>query len=167
MTIDFIWRTLGISRPDVSRRGLRIFQEADALTVVHTPERDFYMTPDTAEAWKRMQAAAACEGVTITLISAFRSYDYQVGLIKKKLTGGRTIDEVLTFLAPPGCSEHHTGRALDLGTPGCPPVDEAFEKTAAFQWLTKNAEAFGFVMSYPRKNQQGYIYEPWHWRFEA
>ena len=167
MTVDSIWRTLGISRADISRRGLRVFPEAETLTVVKTPERDFHMTPETAAAWNCMRDAAAADGVTLTLVSAFRSYAYQVGLIRKRLDRGHAIEDVLTVLAPPGCSEHHTGRALDLGTPGCPPVDEIFETTAAFQWLKQAGRSFGFMMSYPRDNRQGYIFEPWHWRFEG
>lgn len=166
-TLEHLWLEFGISPEDVSRRGLRVFPEAETLTVVNAPERDFQMTPETAAAWGLMRSAAVRNGVIITLVSAFRSYQYQVGLIQKKLNRGQAIEDVLTVLAPPGCSEHHTGKALDLGTPGCPPVDESFEKTAAFQWLEQAGESFGFFMSYPRDNPQGYIYEPWHWRFEG
>ena len=67
--------------------------------------------------------------------------------------------------AAPGYSEHHTGRAVDLTTPGTPPLLEAFERTAAFAWLERHAARFGFVMTYPRNNPLGVIYEPWHWTF--
>jgi len=65
--------------------------------------------------------------------------------------------------AAPGYSEHHGGRALDIGTPDEPPAEESFEKTAAFEWLQRNAEGHGFVLSYPRDNPHGIVYEPWHW----
>jgi len=64
---------------------------------------------------------------------------------------------------PPGYSEHHTGRAVDLATPGCPPLTEEFETTAAFAWLVRHAHRFGFTMRYPRGNRFGIAYEPWHW----
>ena len=73
--------------------------------------------------------------------------------------------DFLRVNAAPGYSEHHTGRAVDIGTPGCPPLEEAFEDTAAFAWLSRNAGAAGFRMTYPRGNPQGVIYEPWHWLF--
>ena len=67
--------------------------------------------------------------------------------------------------APPGCSEHHTGRAVDIGTPHCKVLDEEFEQTEAFDWLVRFAGKFGFRLSYPRGNSCGYAYEPWHWCF--
>ena len=56
----------------------------------------------------------------------------------------------------------HTGRAVDIGAPGFPGLDEAFEHTAVFDWLQKNASNFGFTLSFPRENPGGFIYEPWH-----
>ena len=64
---------------------------------------------------------------------------------------------------PPGFSEHHSGRALDLGTPGCDGLSEDFEATQAFEWLSESASRFGFVLSYPHDNAWGFSYEPWHW----
>ena len=103
--------------------------------------------------------------MVLSVVSAFRSYDYQALLIRQKLERGRTLAEILAVNAPPGCSEHHTGRALDIGTPGCPPVDEVFEQTEAYAWLQRHAGDCGFSLSYPRGNPHGYVYEPWHWRF--
>jgi LAS superfamily LD-carboxypeptidase LdcB len=42
-------------------------------------------------------------------------------------------------------------------------LNEAFEKTQAFEWLIENATRFNFRLSYPRKNNMGIVYEPWHW----
>ena len=58
------------------------------------------------------------------------------------------------------------GTALDIGTPDEPPAEESFERTPAFAWLQANAGGYGFVMSYPRDNPHGIVYEPWHWRFD-
>ena len=69
----------------------------------------------------------------------------------------------MTVSAAPGYSEHHTGRAVDIATPGSRPLTEEFEDSAAFHWLNENAADFGFSMSYPRDNRYGFIYEPWHW----
>jgi len=60
--------------------------------------------------------------------------------------------EVVFFVkAPPGCSEHHTGRAVDIGTPNCIPLDKSFAEMAAFSWLQCNAMQFGFELSYPHQ----------------
>ncbi len=78
---------------------------------------------------------------------------------------GQNWEEIFRVSAPPGCSEHHTGRAVDIGTPHCKVLDEEFEQTEAFDWLVRFAGKFGFRLSYPRGNSCGYAYEPWHWCF--
>jgi len=49
---------------------------------------------------------------------------------------------------------------------GFPPLEEEFEKSVAFQWLSVNAKDFGFRLSYPKENRFGIAYEPWHWFYE-
>ena len=118
-------------------------------------------------------------------MSGFRSYEYQAALIRKKINAGQSITDILEVNAAPGHSEHHTGLAVDIATPGSRPLTEEFEASDAFRWLEANAHRFGFSMSYPRDNAwgiiyeqcpvprlvddapgvvaRGIIYEPWHW----
>lgn len=117
----------------------------------------------TATQWQAMQDAAARDGVSLLVISAFRGFDYQRQIIARKLAAGQVIDQILRVSALPGFSEHHTGRAIDIGTTGCAPLTEAFEQTAAYAWLTQHAAEFGFRLSYPRGNPHGVVFEPWHW----
>jgi D-alanyl-D-alanine carboxypeptidase len=158
-------RELGAAENLVEERKLPAHADAQRLTPVGlgTDGRDRLLTPVAAKAWLAMRDAAAREGVELLLVSAFRSFDFQLALIRGKLAKGRSIAEIFTVNAPPGCSEHHTGRAVDIGSSGTPPLEEDFENTAAFQWLTRHASRFGFSMSYPRNNPHGYLYEPWHW----
>lgn len=121
------------------------------------------LTPVAWQWWRRMRDAASEEGITIHIVSAFRSVEYQVEVIRNKLAEGRTIEDILTVNAAPGYSEHHTGRAVDLTTDGCEPLSEEFAETAAFGWLQTHAERFHFFLSYPRDNPFGIAYEPWHW----
>ncbi len=121
------------------------------------------LAPAAARRWADMVAAAADDGVTLLIVSGFRSYDYQAALIRKKINAGQSIAEILEVNAAPGHSEHHTGRAVDIATPGSRPLTEEFEDSAAFGWLGENAYRFDFAMSYPRDNPWGIIYEPWHW----
>ncbi|MEM7020640.1 MAG: M15 family metallopeptidase [Pseudomonadota bacterium] len=144
------------------------YQESDSLVDAGLDvfERPQQLNRDAFKAWCAMQEAANKENVSLQLISGFRSIVYQAGLIERKLQKGQHIDDILKVNAAPGFSEHHTGCALDLTTPGCEPLEEAFEITSAFTWLNQRAAQFGFVMSYPRNNLQGFIYEPWHWAFQ-
>ena len=121
------------------------------------------LAPDTARDWRRMKAAAFADGVALLLVSGFRSVRHQADLIRKKLAAGVEIAKILDVNAAPGFSEHHTGRAVDVATPGTRPLTEDFESSAAFAWLTEHGARFGFTMPYGRNNSFGFSYEPWHW----
>jgi D-alanyl-D-alanine carboxypeptidase len=129
--------------------------------------RPLWLTAAAAKAWRAMRSAALADGVVLQAISGYRSHDYQMGIFRRKLARGQTVDEILTVNAAPGYSEHHSGRAIDIGAPEEPPAEESFELTPAFAWLGKHAGDFGFSMSYPRDNPHGIVYEPWHWLHSA
>ncbi len=126
-------------------------------------DRPTKLHPKANLAWQAMKAAAADAGVELQLVSAFRSLAYQAQLINGKLKQGQQLNQVLSTNTAPGYSEHHTGCAIDITTPKAEPLEEAFDQSPAFKWLTTHAAEFGFFMSYPKDNQQGIIYEPWHW----
>lgn len=125
--------------------------------------RPLWLVYDAAKAWGRMQTAAAADDVRLQAISGYRSVHYQMGIFRRKSARGIPLHDILAVNAAPGFSEHHSGRAIDIGTPGEPAAQECFENTPAFSWLNRNAAAFGFRMSYPRGNAHGISYEPWHW----
>ncbi|MDC7703484.1 M15 family metallopeptidase [Vogesella indigofera] len=157
--------TLGIDVQTLAARGLTPFAEATTLVVAerNAAGREFELTPAAANAWQAMRDAAAADGVTLLLVSAFRSIARQHEIVAAKLARGQRLDDILQVSAAPGFSEHHTGRAVDIGTPDSPALEEVFELTPAFAWLQTNAGRFGFVLSFPRGNACGYLYEPWHW----
>jgi D-alanyl-D-alanine carboxypeptidase len=163
--IEDALRAIGASTSLAVDRGLPIFEDATDLVLAHTSQsgREHFLIPDAADRWVRMREAAASEDIVLVMISGFRSFDRQLQLIRNKLERGESIAAILEVMAPPGCSEHHTGRACDIGTPECEPLSEPFEETGAFRWLKSNAADFGFRMSYPRGNPLGFLYEPWHW----
>jgi D-alanyl-D-alanine carboxypeptidase len=121
------------------------------------------MLPAAARAWLSMSQQAADSGVELQAVSAYRSIDYQAGIVQKKLDKGLAMQDILAVSAAPGFSEHHTGRAIDITSPGYPVLEEEFEDSAAFEWLHRHAADFGFSMSFPRDNRHGVAYEPWHW----
>lgn len=130
-------------------------------------DREQFLAPPAAEAWERLREAAAADGVTLDALSGYRALDYQARLIEGKLKRGDAIEEILKVSAAPGYSQHHSGLALDVGTPDSPPLEEAFEATPAFAWLNRQAAEFGFRMSFPRGNAHGIAYEPWHWAWSG
>lgn len=156
---------LGLDESYGERTGLPLVAEPDRLALAGFDRyrRPLWLHPQAARGWNAMRDAAYRDGVVLEAISGYRSHDYQLGIFERKLARGLSIDEILAVNAAPGYSEHHSGRALDIGAPEEPPAEESFERTAAFAWLTANAGGHGFAMSYPRDNPHGIVYEPWHW----
>ncbi|MGL6047020.1 MAG: M15 family metallopeptidase [Vogesella sp.] len=158
---------LGIDTERLAARGLQPYAEADAaslvLAEVNSAGREFHLLAGAAAAWQAMRDAAAADDVTLFLVSAFRSVARQHEIVAAKLARGQCLDTILAVSAAPGYSEHHTGCAIDIGTPGSPVLEEDFETTPAFAWLQQHAANHGFAMSFGRDNASGYLYEPWHW----
>lgn len=119
-----------------------------------------------AESWPFLQNlfdTAKASGVTIYVKSGYRSFNEQESL-KNAYTVIYGAGTANTFSADQGYSEHQLGTTLDFITIGQGGNLAGFDKTPAYDWLVKNAYNYGFVLSYP-KNNNYYIYEPWHWRF--
>jgi len=111
---------------------------------------------------EQLLTAAKADGIDITVVSAFRSFETQADLKEAYLqiygSGANT------FSADQGYSEHQLGTAVDLSTPDLGGTLDNFGDTEAYAWLRANAYEYGFILSYPPGNTY-YVYEPWHWRF--
>ncbi len=97
------------------------------------------MRPDVAAAFDRMAAAAGGDGVSLLVVSGFRSDAEQAALFAAHPDP--------KWVAPPGHSLHRCATELDLGP------------ETAYGWLAANATRFGF--------QQRYSWEAWHYGFVA
>jgi D-alanyl-D-alanine carboxypeptidase len=123
----------------------------------------------------RMFLAAKEDGITLTICSAYRSVERQEelfdGYVEERMAQGMdettAIAATKQYSAIPGCSEHHTGLALDIVTPDYMTLDDGYADTAAAKWLAANAGDFGFVMRYPKDKEDITMinFEPWHYRF--
>lgn len=168
-SLEEIWAELGIGDAELARNKLSRCEQP-ALNDLEVVEIDFegkpfILTNKAARAWREIREVARSAHVQLEPFSGFRSYLYQKELINKKLAKGQSLQMILRQVAIPGFSEHHTGCAIDVCTEGRYELEERFENTAAFMWLTENAGRFNFRLSYPRDNNSGIIYEPWHWFF--
>jgi zinc D-Ala-D-Ala carboxypeptidase len=167
--LDRIYRDLKIEAGHLQNCKLSICEEPSLdqleLADIDFDGRPFILHKRAAKAWREMQLAAKQAGIFIEPYSGFRSYLHQKNIVKRKLERGKSLDAIFTETAIPGFSEHHTGRAVDICERGHFELEESFEKTTAFDWLSNHAALFGFQLSYPRNNTLGIIYEPWHWCF--
>jgi D-alanyl-D-alanine carboxypeptidase len=156
---------LGIPMDWIIDHGLPFHPMPDELVVAETDAqgRNYLLIPEAAQAWKQMKEAAAEDGIVLEIVSSFRTIERQIEIIENKIARNMPMNVILTLSAPPGYSEHHSGRAIDINTPGCRATEEDFADTTAYRWLEQHAVDFGFSLSYPRDNTQGFIYEPWHW----
>lgn len=152
----------------INARGLPQHAEAALLAAVGRDRwgRRHWLQPVAARAFGRMRDAAGAEGIALEVVSSFRSVREQRRILARKLAQGQSLAEILRVNAPPGCSEHHGGGAVDLAVPAAAVLTASFADTPAFGWLRSNALRFGFRMSYPPDNRWGYVYEPWHWCFQ-
>jgi hypothetical protein len=96
------------------------------------------MRPDVAAAYDQMAAAAAAAGITLIVVSGFRSDAEQAELFAAHPDP--------KWVAPPGTSLHRCATELDLGP------------ESAYAWIDANATRFGFV--------QRYSWEAWHMGFD-
>jgi D-alanyl-D-alanine carboxypeptidase len=123
--------------------------------------RGLMLRKEAAGALEEMAAAARAEGVTLTAGSAYRSYEYQADLYARNVRelGQEAADRES---ARPGCSQHQLGLAVDFS-----PIDDSFARTAAGQWVLKNAGRFGWSISFPDGYEEatGYRWESWHYRY--
>ena len=113
------------------------------------------------EALSEMAAAAAEDGITLTVGSAYRSAEYQAQVYERevKTYGKETADRES---AQSGKSQHQLGLVVDFT-----PIDDAFAETPASAWLLRNAGSFGWSLSYPEGYEEvtGYRWESWHYRY--
>ncbi len=98
----------------------------------------------TASSFHAMEVAAARDGVTLTIVSGFRTYaeqQYLYGCYIHCSCNG------CNLAAKPGYSNHESGHALDLNT----------SNPGVYAWLEHHAASFGFHRTVPS--------EIWHWEY--
>jgi D-alanyl-D-alanine carboxypeptidase len=121
-------------------------------------ETKIYIRKEAQIAFEKMAHTALEDSIELIVKSGYRSVGYQKQLIRKRMEKGESFQYIITYVAPPGYSEHHTGLAVDLVSP-----EEKYSKSKAYSWLKENASKFGFKESYPKGNTTLKTWEPWHW----
>lgn len=139
------------------------------LTVpdVRSTRAGLTLRAEAATAAEALFAAAAEDGVDLSLVSAYRSYSYQQGTYAGWVQQhGRTGADRIS--ARPGHSEHQTGLAMDVGAAdGACTLEQCFGDTPEGAWVAQNADAHGWIVRYPAgaEDVTGYSPEPWHLRY--
>lgn len=116
---------------------------------------------EAEEALKELSRAALNDGITLTVSSTYRSYEYQDSLFSYwvKVDG---IEEAERESARAGTSQHQAGCAIDFGN-----IEDSFINTKEGLWLSENAHKYGWSLSFPKgyEDVTGYRWECWHYRY--
>ena len=117
--------------------------------------------PDAKAAFDEMRTAAAAEGITLKIISGYRSYSQQTKTYGNYVARDGK-EEADRYSARPGHSEHQTGLAMDINS-----LQQSFADTAAGKWLAEHCAEYGFIIRYTadKEPETGFMYEPWHIRY--
>jgi D-alanyl-D-alanine carboxypeptidase len=121
---------------------------------------------EAAEHLGRLAEGAAADGEKLAVASAYRSYEEQQ-------RSYRSLKDVLgadagRLSATPGHSQHQLGTAVDFTNAVAGyKLGMTFARTSASRWLDHHAWEYGFVLAYPRGEEErtGYQWEPWHYRY--
>ena len=125
------------------------------------------MRAEAASALEELVDAALEEGLQITGVSGYRSYNRQKYIYEKNIKT-KGLEYTSKYSAKPGYSEHQSGLAIDVSTPAVNnDLKESFADTPEGLWIAENCYQYGFIVRYPKGKESitGYAYEPWHIRY--
>lgn len=149
----------------------------------YTTKTGIYMQGEAYAAFERMHAAAAADGVKLTILSAMRTFGDQKGIWENKwsgktLVGGKNLSTavsdpverakaILRYSSMPGSSRHHWGTDIDLNSLENSFFDNGVGKKT-HDWLEAHAAEYGFCQPYSAMGDDrpnGYQEERWHWSY--
>jgi LAS superfamily LD-carboxypeptidase LdcB len=179
---------------NMSEKRLYGLDDTGLVTLQSRDQRQFLLETQTAQAFTQMQQAAAADGISIAICSAYRSFSRQQQLWDAKASGQRplldcnfrpisnrqSMDEntllhtLLLWSALPGTSRHHWGTDLDLFDDRAIQRQQLQLVNAEYQadgpcfylhqWLAANAADYGFYRPF-QTGMSGTSPELWHYSY--
>ena len=103
---------------------------------------------------------------TVNLVAAWRSEETQRYLYERNAVQYGA-EHAARYVALPGCSEHHTGLAVDFSLYFPSGTSADFSGEGEYAWITENAHRFGLILRYTDEKEivTGIASEPWHFRY--
>jgi LAS superfamily LD-carboxypeptidase LdcB len=136
------------------------------------------------DAFIEMKKAAYQDGISIEIVSSYRSFDRQLAIFERKylqytedegMEPLQAIDKIIEYSTIPGTSRHHWGTDIDIidaskKTEGDVLVPSKFEEGGPFAdlkaWMDVHAREYGFYLVYTNESKRrGFKYEPWHYSY--
>lgn len=126
-----------------------------------------YMRAVAGHALEKMFHAAKNDGIILYAQSGYRSFTTQKAIFAMNVKN-EGLAKASQVSAHPGTSEHQTGLAMDITSADVnEELIQKFGDTKEGKWVAAHAHDYGFIIRYPKGDQQitGYEYEPWHLRY--
>lgn len=166
------------------------------ITETFIGEQNLLVAIEVAKPLQALFSAANQDGLSIRVVSGFRSFDQQLTIWNEKWQGFRPVysrhgrplnvlnlsdiekyKAISLWSALPGYSRHHWGTDFDIFSADAIEAGHKVELTPTeFSntgpccdlnlWLKKNLSRFGFFRPYHQFNQ-GVSEEPWHISFQS
>ncbi len=150
------------------------------IDMQYSNRQGMYMRMEAYKAFIDMYNAALSQGVSLKIVSAYRSFYHQKYIWEAKWTGKRKVDgenlaecnkgdyykakKILLYSSMPGSSRHHWGTDIDINSV----EDDYFldgKGKKEFEWLRNHASEYGYCQVYTADRNIGYQEEKWHWSY--
>ena len=145
--------------------------------------KNYALLPEADKAFREMSAAAQKQGITLKVVSSYRSFEKQKIIWNRKflrfknkgMSDGAAIAKIIEYSTLPGTSRHHWGTDLDIIDAG--PAEEGdvlltekFHGNGPYntlrEWMEMYAQDYGFLLPYTKDElRSGFKYEPWHYSY--
>lgn len=153
------------------------------ISTKYSTKSNIYMRTEAYNAFLAMRDSAMQDGITLTIVSATRTFEMQKWIWEGKWNGKRTVEgkylntaypdpteralAILRYSSMPGTSRHHWGSDIDINSV-VPSYFQTAQGIKELAWLEENANYFGFYRPYTEygdNRTSGYQPEEWHWSY--
>lgn len=144
--------------------------DINLVEVLDVNNRVILVEEETYESYLNLKEFLSHMNIIIGLSSGYRSLDHQQR-VYDNFVERYGIEYAQSVVAPVGCSEHHTGLAIDIDIF----INDKFlssnidlmQHEDIYLEIHKHLYKFGFILRYLKDKEEitGYPYEPWHLRY--
>jgi LAS superfamily LD-carboxypeptidase LdcB len=145
--------------------------------------KNYALLPEADNAFQEMSVAAQKQGITIKVVSSYRSFERQKSIWNRKflhfkslgLEDQQAIKKIIEYSTLPGTSRHHWGTDIDIIDAGPPEEGDVllpnkFHDNGPYnslrEWMEAHGQDYGFHLPYNKNEERsGFKYEPWHYSF--
>ena len=148
------------------------FEDTDELLPTENiAGNQFKIEKKTYEAFLRLEEdILKNDGIQTVLLNSYRTVKQQEETFERNLRE-RGLEHTRKYVAKPGCSEHHTGFAIDVGIwlegKLYRKREELLSVSHLLEIVQKKLPQYGFILRYPKGKEPitKIGYESWHFRY--